>query len=242
MNPRASALGALGAIYAGLGARDIFVRPGVSEADRALMRIAAVVGTGHTGPLLREALVDALANALTGVQVEDLIIHLASYVGLARAHDAMHALAATLKALEHEHDVTTSSDAHADKPMAQRFEAGMAQYARLDGPRARQQLSFYGSLSPDYYPYVMGMFGCTFDRPSLDVRSREIATVAVLAAMGTAPNQLRFHARVALEQGVAKDLLAEVLLHVQLFAGLPAANNAAAVLRDVFEADVKETG
>lgn len=242
MSSRVTALGALGAIYAGLGARDIFVRPGVGDADRALMRIAAVMGTGHTGPLLREALVDALANALTGEQAEDLIIHLASYVGLARAHDAMLVLAAALEGLEHDHDVAASSDTHAVKPMAQRFEAGLAQYARLDGPRARQQLDFYSAVSPDHYPYVMGMFGCTFDRPSLDLRSREVATVAVLAAMGTASGQLRFHARVALEQGVAKELLAEILLHVQLFAGLPAANNAATVLRDVFAQDVKGSG
>lgn len=233
MSARVSSLGALGAIYAGLGPRDIFVRPGVSDADKALMRISVVLGVGHTGALLREALVDALANALTDIQAEDLIIHLASYVGIAHAQDAMRALAATLQELEHAHDVATSTDHHAGKPLAQRFEAGLAQYARLDGPRAHRQLAFYGELSPDYYRYAMGMFGCTFDRPSLDLRAREIATVAVLAAMGTAPGQLEFHARVALEQGVEKALLPEILLYVQLFAGLPAANNAATLLRDL---------
>ncbi|KQU91682.1 hypothetical protein ASC78_01790 [Variovorax sp. Root318D1] len=239
MKTREAGLGALDAIYRGLGARDIFARTGVSDADKALMRISALLGVGHTGSLLREALVDALANALTGVQSEDLIIHLASYVGIARAHDAMRMLASTLEALGHAHDVGTSADTHAGKPLAERFTSGMAQYARLDGPRAHQQLAFYDELSPDHYRYAMGMFGCTFDRPSLDVRAREIATVSVLAAMGTAPGQLGFHARVALGQGVEKTLLPEILLYVQLFAGLPAANNAATVLRDLVVAPLR---
>jgi|GEM_PF-2082487 len=233
MSSDVSSMGALGAIHAGLGVRSVFARPGVNETDRALMRIPAILGAGHTGRLLRDALADALTDALTDVQAEDLIIHLASYTGIARAYDAMLVLQATLKDLGREHDVATSADEWADKSLDERFAYGLRQYARLDAQRADQQVDFYAALSPDYYRHAMGMFGCTFSRPSLDIRAREIATVAFLAAMGTAPSQLAFHVRVALEQGVAKELLPEVLLHVQLFAGLPTANNAATLMREM---------
>lgn len=233
MSEKTADFGALGDIYAGLGENDIFQRAVVSPQDKLLMRIPAVLGAGHTGVLYQEAVEAALQDGLNAVAAEDLIIHLASYVGLARAFDAMAVLHTVLRARGHAHDIGASRSALASLPLADRFEHGMAQYAQLDGPRAQAQLAYYSDLSAEYYRHVMGMFGCTFGRESFTVREREIATVAVLSAMGNAHRQLAFHSRVALEQGVSREALAEVLLYVQLYAGLPAANNAAAIMLDV---------
>ncbi|MCD0503663.1 carboxymuconolactone decarboxylase family protein [Bordetella petrii] len=236
MNDKAANLGALGAIYAGLAENDVFKRTRIPFRDQMLMRVSAVLGAGHTGILYREAVEAALQGGLDAVTAEDLVIHLASYIGLARAFDAMAVLRMALQARNDPHDIAASRSGAATLPMAERFERGIALYSQLDGPRAHAQLAHYSAVSPEYYQYVMGMFGCTFGRDSLDVREREIATVAVLGAMGTAGGQLAFHARIALEQGAQRDTLAELLLYVQLYAGLPAANNAAAVVRDALAA------
>ncbi len=62
---------------------------------------------------------------------------------------------------------------------------------------------------------------------------RSLVTVAVLAALGRT-GELRMHLRAALlRTGVDRDELVEVLLHVAVYAGLPAANEAFAILAEV---------
>lgn len=225
------ARGALGHIYRRLGAEDIFRRQVASPRHRALIRIAAVMGSLRPGLLLREAMADALASGgLRAEEVEDLVIHLASYAGMGAATEAMSWLAGLGRDGLHGHDVqaTRSEAAQLDAP--DRAIHGRKLYSQLDAERVPLQEAYYGRLSVEYYARVMAMFGCTFERPTLGIQDREIATVAVLASMGHCRPQLVFHTRIALEQGVAVPILAEILMHVQLFAGLPVANNAAAAM------------
>lgn len=80
-------------------------------------------------------------------------------------------------------------------------------------------------------------WGEIWARPELSRRERSIATLASLTTGGH-ENELAMHVRAALRNGIAPGEIAEVLLHTALYAGLPAANAALAIARDVFaEAD-----
>jgi 4-carboxymuconolactone decarboxylase len=75
-------------------------------------------------------------------------------------------------------------------------------------------------------------WGDVWGRPGLDRRTRSCITVALLAALGH-ERELAIHLRGAVRNGVTVDELREVLLHTAVYAGVPAANRAFAIARDV---------
>ena len=76
------------------------------------------------------------------------------------------------------------------------------------------------------------LFGEVWERPQLSRRDRSLATVAALVAMNR-PDQLRFHLRYALENGVKKEELIEVITHLAFYAGWPSAMSAVMVAKEV---------
>lgn len=228
-----NSLGALGEIYEKLGKGDVHRRPVGSERERALIRVATLAGCRDSGPLLEEAMLDTLEGAMLAPDLEDLVIHLAAYVGMAWAIQAMLLFKRLGDEGRHLHAVAKTRCETAGLGFAERSAHGIRLYSSLDAARVPRQLEYYSRLSADYYRYGMSLFGCTFERHGLNIREREIASVSALAAIGTCQTQLAFHTKVAVEQGVELALLAEVLIQVQLYAGLPVANNAATTLIEV---------
>lgn len=77
-------------------------------------------------------------------------------------------------------------------------------------------------------------FSDVVSRPGLDLRTREMLTVAMLASMGTAPGQLDFHMRAAMNTGVSRSEIVEIVYQVAVYAGIPAAMNAIASAKKAF--------
>lgn len=83
-----------------------------------------------------------------------------------------------------------------------------------------------GELAPDYFALVRQFcFGMFWSRPNLAVRDRSLITVAMLAALGR-QEELAGHLRGALNVGITKDELIEVLMQVGVYAGVPAGASA----------------
>jgi 4-carboxymuconolactone decarboxylase len=77
------------------------------------------------------------------------------------------------------------------------------------------------------------LFGEVWERPQLSKRDRSLATVAALIAMNR-PDQLRFHLVRAVENGVKKEELIEVITHLAFYSGWPNAMSAIMVAKEVF--------
>src|ERR1700724_2101321 len=77
------------------------------------------------------------------------------------------------------------------------------------------------------------LFADVWERPGLSKRDRSLITVAVLTALYRT-DQLRGHIRRALDNGVSKDEIGELITHVAFYGGWPTAVNAALVAREVF--------
>lgn len=75
-------------------------------------------------------------------------------------------------------------------------------------------------------------WGAVWDRPGLSLHSRSLVTVAILAALNQ-EDELRLHLQAALRNGCELDELREVLFHVGLYAGLPAAVTAFKIAQQV---------
>ena len=76
-------------------------------------------------------------------------------------------------------------------------------------------------------------WGSVWARPDLDRRTRSLVTIAILAALGR--EELALHLRASQNIGVDPREIAEVLLHVAVYAGVPAANAAFSTARNVFD-------
>jgi len=77
------------------------------------------------------------------------------------------------------------------------------------------------------------LFGEVWERPQLSKRDRSLATVAALVAMNR-PDQLRFHLGFAVQNGVKKEELIEVITHLAFYSGWPNAMSAILVAKEVF--------
>jgi 4-carboxymuconolactone decarboxylase len=94
--------------------------------------------------------------------------------------------------------------------------------------------SAYADVAPALGEYTDKiLFGEVWERPGLSKRDRSLITVATLVALYRT-NELPFHLKRALENGVTKDELIELITHLAFYAGWPTANTAVAIARKVF--------
>ena len=77
------------------------------------------------------------------------------------------------------------------------------------------------------------LFGDVWERPELSKRDRSLITVAALIALNR-PDQLRFHLNRAVENGLTKEELIEVITHLAFYSGWPNAMNAITAAKEVF--------
>jgi len=100
-------------------------------------------------------------------------------------------------------------------------------------PSAAQKL--IGDFSPKLAELTDNvLFADVWERPGLSKRDRSLITVAALIALNR-PEQLRFHLRLAHENGITKDEVAEVITHLAFYTGWPNAMNAVAIARETFK-------
>lgn len=116
-----------------------------------------------------------------------------------------------------------------------RFERGMAMLAKIDGKGGEEVVDSLKDIAPDFGRYLVEFpFGDIYHRPGLDLKSREIATVAALTALGNARPQLLVHIEAALNVGCSKREILETIMQMAVYAGFPAALNGLFATRDVF--------
>jgi 4-carboxymuconolactone decarboxylase len=93
-------------------------------------------------------------------------------------------------------------------------------------------------VAPDFARMVIEFaFGDIYARDALDLKSRELIAIAVLAASGKAGPQLRLHVESAASSGIGKAEIVEVLMQIALYAGFPTALNALADCHDLLTED-----
>ena len=77
-------------------------------------------------------------------------------------------------------------------------------------------------------------WGEIWSRPGLPRQTRSMLTLAMMVALNR-PDELRLHLRAALNNGVTREEIREVLLQTAIYCGVPAANSAFHLAQEVFE-------
>lgn len=126
-----------------------------------------------------------------------------------------------------------------------RYKAGMAVRRQVLGDahvdRAGAQTS---AFDEDFQTFITeGAWGSVWSRPHFTKRERSIVTIALLAALGQ-DEEVAMHVRATRNTGATQEDVREALMHVAVYAGVPAANHAIKIAKKVYaemEADSAST-
>ena len=111
---------------------------------------------------------------------------------------------------------------------------GSRVFRELTGNDPRTALATIRRRSPQLHDWLLrGAFSQPLADPRLAGRDRELATVAMLVALGDTPSQLRVHLDAALHQGATADELRALVEHASVYTGFPRALNALEVLSEL---------
>jgi 4-carboxymuconolactone decarboxylase len=117
-----------------------------------------------------------------------------------------------------------------------RYTQGWEELKEIDGDAGEKVIESLKDIAPDLGRYIIEFaFGDIYARPGLDLKSREIATVAALTALGNAQPQLKVHIHGALNVGCTREEVVEVILQMAVYAGFPAALNGVTAAKEVFQ-------
>ncbi|HJT57000.1 MAG TPA: 4-carboxymuconolactone decarboxylase [Ktedonobacteraceae bacterium] len=118
------------------------------------------------------------------------------------------------------------------------FEAGLkVRKEVLGSEHVERSLASATAFDADFQRFITETaWGSVWARPDLDRRTRSLVTIAILAALGR--EELALHLRASRNIGVDPREIAEVLLHVAVYAGVPAANSAFSRAKKEFGQDI----
>ena len=137
-----------------------------------------------------------------------------------------------------QNQVNQQSEALAhDAAQESRLARGQRMLAAIDGSAGEHVVASLADIAPDFARYLLEFpFGDIYARPGLDLRSREIATIAALTALGHAQPQLKVHVAAGLNVGLSEEEIVETIMQMAVYAGFPAALNGLFSAREVFAA------
>ncbi|MDD1828408.1 carboxymuconolactone decarboxylase family protein [Photobacterium sp. ZSDE20] len=115
-----------------------------------------------------------------------------------------------------------------------RFETGLERLNHIDGEAGQKVIDSLQDICPALAKYIIEYpFGDIYSRHGLDLKSREIATVAALTAIGNCAPQLKVHLNAALNVGCNEEEIKEVILQMSVYAGFPSALNGMFAFKEV---------
>ena len=128
-------------------------------------------------------------------------------------------------------------------PQESRLERGRRALDEIDGKAGHNVITALADIAPDFARYVIEFpFGDIYSRPGLDLRAREIATIAALTALGNASPQLKVHIEAGLNVGLSRDEITEVIMQMAVYAGFPAALNGLFAAKEIFAIRAAHSG
>ncbi len=117
----------------------------------------------------------------------------------------------------------------------ERYLRGWAKLKEVDGQAGEDVIESLRDIAPDFARLLIEFpFGDIYSRPGLDLKTRELAVVAALTALGNATPQLSVHIHGARNVGCSEQEIVEVIMQMAVYAGFPAALNGLFAAKAVF--------
>jgi 4-carboxymuconolactone decarboxylase len=117
----------------------------------------------------------------------------------------------------------------------ERYESGLKKLQEIDGLAGQRVIDSLQTIAPDLARYVIEFpFGDIYQRPGLELKTRELITVAALTALGNCKPQLDVHINGALNVGCTPQEIIETIIQMAVYAGFPASLNGMFTAKEVF--------
>ena len=117
-----------------------------------------------------------------------------------------------------------------------RYQKGLKTLNRINSRAGKHILKLLKDISPDMARLVIEFpYGDIYSRRGLNLKTRELVTIASLVTLGYAKEELKAHIYNGLNAGCTKEEIIEVILQMSVYAGFPAALNALFTAKEVFE-------
>ncbi|WP_180128213.1 carboxymuconolactone decarboxylase family protein [Rhodoferax sp. BLA1] len=118
---------------------------------------------------------------------------------------------------------------------SERYVRGLAKLKEIDGQAGENVINSLSDIAPDFARLLIEFpFGDIYSRPGLDLKTRELAVVAALTALGNAAPQLKVHIQGARNVGCSEQEIVEVIIQIAVYAGFPAALNGLFAAKEIF--------
>ena len=126
--------------------------------------------------------------------------------------------------------------------MEDRYSKGLKNLEKIHPEASKALMENLKDIAPDLGRFVVEFpYGDVYERPGLDLKSREIATIAALTAIGDTKPELKDHIKGALNVGCNRQEIIEVIIQMAVYAGFPRAINGINTAKEVFnEIDEKK--
>lgn len=202
---------------------DLWKRPALSQRDRSIVTVAALVARNQSGEMPRYFNL-ALDNGVKPRELSEIITHLAFYSGWPNAMSATTAAKDVFSACHIGADqlpVASPSLMPLNKKAEERRAAGVEQQ--------------FGTTAPGIVQYTTDvLFRDLWLRPDLAPRDRSLVTVSALIANGQVA-QVTYHLNRAMDNGLTAEQAGELVTHLAFYAGWPNAFSALPIVKDVIE-------
>jgi 4-carboxymuconolactone decarboxylase len=118
----------------------------------------------------------------------------------------------------------------------ERYQKGIENLKVMNKDSFKNLKNLLDDVAPDMARYVVEFpYGDIYSRPGLDLKIRELVTIAALTSMGGAQPQLEDHVHGALNVGCSREEIIEVMIQMAVYAGFPAAINGLLTAKEVFQ-------
>lgn len=116
------------------------------------------------------------------------------------------------------------------------YQRGMHEIRRQLGPMADSYIRNIKALAPEFaWVNVTFPFGELYTRDVIDLKTRELCTVAALTVQGFSLVELKLHVKAALRCGASRAEVTEIITQMIAYCGFPAATNALMTMKEAFD-------
>lgn len=118
----------------------------------------------------------------------------------------------------------------------ERYQRGWDKLMEIDGEGGERVIESLRDIAPDLGKYVVEfVFGDIYSREGLDLKQRQLVTIASLSTQGSCEPQLNVHINAALNVGLSAHEIIEAITHCIPYTGFPRVLNAVLLAKDIFQ-------
>ena len=211
---------------------DVLARPGLDLKARQLCTVASLTALGNAPGQLQYHINGALNVGWSQAEVVEVIILATVYAGFPAA---LNGITAAREVFGRLGGPTTPTTPESGEHEEERYRRGLRAIERVSGGAGAAVVESLNDVAPDLGRFIVEFsYGDVIARPGLNDKIKELATVALLTALGTAQPQLKVHINAALNVGNSRSEVVEAIQQMAVYAGFPAALNGITTASEVF--------